>query len=87
MSGKAFAVIVAVIAFSLIASFAFPAVASAAETAAVEESAGFFVELKDGIVEGFNELKQESTTFLSKTITTDTLPTVCLLPSKLPLRR
>lgn len=59
VSGKAFAVIVAVIAFSLIASFAFPAVASAAETAAVEESAGFFVELKDGIVEGFNELKQD----------------------------
>ncbi len=59
VSGKAFAVIVAVIAFSLIASFAFPAVASAAETAAVEDGAGFFVELKDGIVEGFNELKQD----------------------------
>ncbi len=59
VSGKAFAVIVAVVAFSLIASFAFPAVASAAEAAAVEESAGFFVELKDGIVEGFNDLKQD----------------------------
>lgn len=59
VSGKAFAVIVAVVAFSLIASFAFPAVASAAEAAAVEESAGFFVELKDGIVEGVNDLKQD----------------------------
>ena len=59
VSGKAFAVIIAAVVISLIASFAFPAVASAAETAAAEGGAGFFAELKDGIVEGFDELKQD----------------------------
>ena len=57
MSKKAFtALIIAVIAV-LAVSFISPAFASAAETA--NEDAGFFIDLKDNIVEAFNELKTD----------------------------
>ena len=59
ISGKAFAFIVAVVAVSLIASFAFPAFASAAEVGSADSGASFWVELKDGLIEGFNEFKQD----------------------------
>lgn len=67
MSKKAFtALIIAVIAV-LAVSFISPAFASAAE--AVTEDAGiqaFFVELKDNIIEAFNELKNDIYTVLIK---------------------
>ncbi len=62
MSKNAFAIIMAVIAVALIASLAFPAFASAAETAqatGTESIGSFFQELKDGIVDAYNELKTD----------------------------
>ena len=57
MSKKAFTALMLAIIAVLAVSFVSPAFASAAETAA--EDAGFFVELKENIVEAFNELKTD----------------------------
>ncbi len=60
VSKKMLALFMAAVTVVLIASLAIPAFASAVE--AVEESGAntnFFVELKDGIVEAFNELKKD----------------------------
>ncbi len=57
VSKNAFAIVMAAIAVVLIASFVFPAFASAAEAVQEAENVSFFVELKDGVVEAFNELK------------------------------
>ena len=59
MSKKAFAAIMALVIAVSVASFAFPAFASAAETAQESGAGGFFVELKDNIVEAFTELKTD----------------------------
>ncbi len=59
MSKNSFAIIMAAIAVVLIASFMFPAFASAAETAQASGAENFFVELKDGIVNAFEELKKD----------------------------
>ncbi len=64
VSDKAFAIIAVAIVVSMIASFAFPAFASAAQTAAqevgvVETVKGFFVDLKDNLINGFNDLKDD----------------------------
>lgn len=60
MSKKSLTILVVAVAAALVVSFAFPAFAAAAETA--QEAGGigaFFVELKDNIVEAFNELKND----------------------------
>ena len=60
MSKKAFAAIMALVIAVSVAGFAFPAFASAAETA--QEAGGigaFFIELKDNIVEALVELKDD----------------------------
>lgn len=59
MSKKAFAAVMALIIAVSVASFAFPAFASAAETAQEAGASGFFIELKDNIVEAFTELKND----------------------------
>ncbi len=59
MSKKAFAAVMALIIAVSVASFAFPAFASAAETAQEAGAGGFFIELKDNIVEAFTELKND----------------------------
>lgn len=60
MSKKTLTILIFAVAAALIVSFAFPAFASAAEAA--QEAGGiggFFVELKDNIIEAFNELKND----------------------------
>lgn len=60
MSKKTLTILIVAVAATLIVSFAFPAFASAAEAA--QEAGGiggFFVELKDNIIEAFNELKND----------------------------
>ncbi len=60
MSKKTLTILIVAVAAALIVSFAFPAFASAAEAA--QEAGGiggFFVELKDNIIEAFNELKND----------------------------
>ena len=57
MSKKSFAFIMAAIIVVSAASFAFPAFAS--DAVAAQENAGFFAELKDGIVQSFTELKDD----------------------------
>ena len=59
MSKKAFAAIMALVIAVSVASFAFPAFASAAETAQEAGASGFFIELKENIVEAFTELKND----------------------------
>ncbi len=64
MSKKAFTALMLAIIAVLTVSFISPAFASAAETAT--EDAGFFIELKDNMVEAFNDLKNDIYSVLIK---------------------
>ncbi len=60
VSKKMLALFMAAISILLIASLTLPAFASAAEAVdTMEGNTNFFVELKDGVVEAFNELKTD----------------------------